>query len=256
MDPGYRERAARYYDLFADPYDDVSFYRGRLQGPAARVLELGCGTGRVLLPLAASCGFIQGVDHSPAMLDLCRRKLDAARVPAERARVEEGDITDLRLGGRFDLITAPFRVMQNLETDEQVDGLFATIRRHLKPGGEAILNVFNPNTDRASLIEAWAVPRERLSDEKETPDGTIRLIERLERCQTEPLVLYPDLIYQLHRDGRLVDEAVLRIAMRCYYPDELIGRITSYGFTVTGRWGGYDGQIYGEGPELVVAFTA
>lgn len=52
----------------------------------------------------------------------------------------------------------------------------------------------------------------------------------------------------------MLDEATLRIAMRCYYPDELVARIEAAGFQVTGRWGGYAGEVYGEGPELVVAF--
>ena len=45
------------------------------------------------------------------------------------------------------------------------------------------------------------------------------------------------------------------IAMRCYYPDEFIQLIDGYGFQVIGKWGGYAGEPYGEGGELVVAFT-
>jgi hypothetical protein len=51
-----------------------------------------------------------------------------------------------------------------------------------------------------------------------------------------------------------VDEAVLKIAMRCYYPADLVGLVQSAGFVVRQKWGGYAGEPYGLGTELVVAF--
>ena len=60
-----RYDAADYYDRFsAPPGDDVSFYLGRLPGADARVLELGCGTGRVMLPVAERAAYVLGVDLS------------------------------------------------------------------------------------------------------------------------------------------------------------------------------------------------
>ena len=53
----------------------------------------------------------------------------------------------------------------------------------------------------------------------------------------------------------LQDELVWPIAMRCYYPDQLLQLLEAVGFQGTGRWGGYEGEPYGEGPELVVEFT-
>ena len=76
-----RAKTARYYDLSPDPPDDLAFYRVRLPSDNASVLELGCGTGRVLVPIASSCGYIQGLDSSEAMLDICQKKLSTAGVP-------------------------------------------------------------------------------------------------------------------------------------------------------------------------------
>ena len=72
---------------------------------------------------------------------------------------------------------------------------------------------------------------------------------------TDPLVVYPHLIYRRFVGDELVDEAVLKIAMRCFYPDEFINRIESEGFRVVGAWGGYAGEAYGSGSELVIEFT-
>ena len=251
----YREDAARFYDLWADPYDDVSFYRAKLPSPEADVLELGCGTGRVLLPMAESCRFIHGIDHSPGMLDICQRKLDDAQIAPGRARIEQGDITALDLGRTFDLITAPFRVMQNLETDTQIAGLLDTIRRHLAPQGTAILNTFFPRDDKQTLMERWEKRDGTEYFYKDTSIGRMRMTDDCRRFQSDPFVMFPVLRYELLKNDKVIESAELPISMRVWYPDELLDVITAAGFRVTGRFGGYAGEPWGEGNELVVTFT-
>jgi len=68
MQDDMRAAAAQYYDANPTIPDDLAFYTARLPSADTVVLELGCGTGRVLLPLAAACGSISGLERSPAML--------------------------------------------------------------------------------------------------------------------------------------------------------------------------------------------
>jgi SAM-dependent methyltransferase len=254
MQEDIRLEAAKYYDLNPSPPDDVSFYLRRVPSPNARVLELGCGTGRVTLLLSRGCGFIRGIDRSQAMLSVCREKIEQLQIPASKVRVERGDITNLDLEETFDWIIAPFRVFQNLETDEQVNGLFNTVRRHLAPGGTCILNVFMPYKDREGLIEDWVSLEENLSWEVDYEDGRVTCHDRRPQMDPESLVLYPELIYRRYRGDVLMDEAVLKIAMRCYYPDEFESLVKAHGFQILNRWGGYAGEVYGEGPELILEF--
>lgn len=249
-----REGPARFYDL--SPYDpnDVPFYVERVPFPEARVLELGCGTGRVSIPLAQHCGLLQGLDLSQAMLDVCRSKLESAGLEEDRVRVDAADITDFDLGERFDLIIAPFRVIQNLETDAQLSGLFGCIRGHLGEGGRCILNAFHPNRGSDVLRAEWISEGDNLAWEVRTEGGRVACYDRRRRISHEPLILYPDLVYRRFIDDELVEEVVLSIPMRCHYPDELVALVESEGFTVTGRWGGYAGETYGTGGELVVEF--
>ncbi len=252
-----REDAAKYYDLQNNATDDVPFYKARICSPQARILELGCGTGRVMLQLADQCGFIHGIDASPAMLDVCRDKLNRAELPPGRAAISEGDITNFQMDARFDLIIAPFRVLQNLETDVEVKGFMDGIARHLAQGGKAILNTFRPNRSPEELIHTWCNRDEHFDGESELPDGS-RLVRctRYARLQSNPLILFPELIYRRYSAaGALEDEAVLKIAMRCWYPDALEKLVTDSGFRTIGRWGGYRGESWNEGPELVIEFT-
>jgi SAM-dependent methyltransferase len=158
-----RVEAASYYDLNPNTPNDVPFYKGKIPSPATHVLELGCGTGRVLLPLAECCDYVHGLDRSDAMLALCRQKLQQAGISSRKAKVEVGDITDFDLGRRCDHIIAPYRVFQNLETTTQVAGLFRCIRQYLSPAGTCILNVFKPRRDPETLRREWCTQDEHLA---------------------------------------------------------------------------------------------
>ncbi|TMH85462.1 MAG: class I SAM-dependent methyltransferase, partial [Betaproteobacteria bacterium] len=63
-----RANVAQYYDLNPEVPTDVGFYAALVPSPEASILELGCSTGRVLLPLAQRCGYVQGIDLSEAMV--------------------------------------------------------------------------------------------------------------------------------------------------------------------------------------------
>lgn len=253
LDP--RAATAAYYDLAPDFPPDAPFYLEQLPNPTATVLELGCGTGRVSVALAAPAGFFHGVDLSAAMVERCQARLRAAGIAPHRAAVTLGDITQLQLGARFDLVVAPYRVFQNLTTEPQIAGLFSVIRAHLAPGGRCILNTFRPYADPATLLATWRASGEDLDWEVPADGGRVACYIRRAGVTPDPLVLRPELIYRRYQGDALVDEAVSAIAMRCWYPDELLARLQTEGFAVTGRWGGYAGEPYGTGPELVVAFT-
>jgi len=249
-----RAEAARYYDLNPVKLGDIEFYLSRFQSAETRILELGCGTGRVSIPLSQHGHFVHGLDLSEAMLALCKKKIVDASLTREQIFIEHADITDFNLQQTFDRIIAPFRVIQNLETNAQLDGLFRCIRRHLAPGGRCILNVFHPNRPVHQLLDTWVTEEENLAWEIEKDGERMTCHDVRRRLVENPLVLYPELIYRRWRGEHMLEEAVLPIPMRVFYPDEFRDLIGSAGFTITGQWGGYDGEPYGEGNELVIEF--
>ncbi len=247
-----REGNAIYYDLDESPLDDIPFYINRIAADQS-VLELGCGTGRTLIPLATSCKEIVGVDYSKDMIERCLAKIPESL--KYKCQVMTGDITRLRLDRKFDLIIAPYRVMQALETDSEVRGFLNSIANHLSPEGSCILNVFNPNRPKDEMLKSWPKVTETLCWEKKLEDGsTVAHFEFYEKVTTNPLVLFPHLIYRRYKDGQKTDELVQKIKMRCYYPDEFRSLLETSGFEITEAWGGYKGEKYGEGRELVLRF--
>lgn len=102
-----RAGLALYYDLDTTFPHDIPFYLEQLASPKTTVLELGCGTGRVSVPIARHSARFVGVEHSAEMAGTCERRLAEADL-SSKARVVMGDITDLSLADRFELIVAPF----------------------------------------------------------------------------------------------------------------------------------------------------
>ncbi|MGD8780269.1 MAG: class I SAM-dependent methyltransferase [Ignavibacteria bacterium] len=252
MDP--RKNTARFYDTVNHPINDVPFYLERIKSVKAKnVLELGCGTGRVLVPLAKSCKKIIGIDYSQEMLETCKEKV--ANAGLTNARVFQEDITSLNLGKTFDLVIAPYRVLQALESDKEVQGFFETIAKHLNTTGKGIVNVFKPKMSAEEMKTNWCQPGKIINQEINMEDGS-RLVYafRQHKMDKEKLVIYPDMIYRRYVNETLVEEIIHPIKMRCYYPNEFKQLITNMGFTITGSWGGYNNKEYDVGPELVIEF--
>jgi SAM-dependent methyltransferase len=141
------EYTARYYDAAhgtaASLRADASFYEALAVEGGGPVLELGCGTGRALLPIAARGLACAGLDASPAMLEQFRGKTGAASVELACGRMEAFDFRTRR----FRLIFSAFRAFQHLDTVEQQLACLSRVRAHLEPGGLFAFDVFNPSLE-------------------------------------------------------------------------------------------------------------
>lgn len=116
------------------------------------VLEVACGTGRVTWPIARADVEIVGLDISTAMLRIAEAKREREpRTVSDRVRFVRGDMVDFSLGQTFALAIIPFRAFQILVTPEAQRSSLTSIRRHLRPGGRLIIDVFDPRLD-------WILP--------------------------------------------------------------------------------------------------
>jgi SAM-dependent methyltransferase len=138
-------RVAQGYDGQPElPADDIPFYLGLAKEAVAgggSVLELGCGTGRVTVPIARSGVDVTGLDDAAPMLEIARSK---SRGVANVNWVE-GDMRDFHLGQRFGLVIIPYRSFLLLLSAEDQLACLACIHDHLVVGGRLALNIFNPD---------------------------------------------------------------------------------------------------------------
>ena len=142
------------YDAIADLYDpwsrsvteDVDFYVAEARKARGTVVELGVGTGRIAVPVAAAGVPVIGIDSSAGMLDVCRRR--AADAGVERLLdLRLGDLRDPPVDERVRLVTSPFRALLHLETDDDRRAALAAAFRLLEPGGRFVFDVFAPSRE-------------------------------------------------------------------------------------------------------------
>jgi SAM-dependent methyltransferase len=127
---------------------DVDFYRRLAANQGGPILDVGCGTGRVAVALAADGFDVVGVDLSASMLRLAERR--RAGLPAQvtaRLTFTQGDMTSLDLGRRFRLIIAPSRVFQFMLTTASQRSALRSLKAHLEPAGRLVLDLFDPLLD-------------------------------------------------------------------------------------------------------------
>lgn len=153
----YDRTDAGIYDSFSTGLDgDEAFYVEEAVKAAGPVLEIGCGTGRITIPIAEADVPLVGLDQAPAMLEVARRKI--AGLPEEtrqRIRIVEGDMRTFKLDRRFALAIIPYRAFLHMMTADDQRRALICIREHLADGGRLVFNVFDPSIE---IIAAYMKP--------------------------------------------------------------------------------------------------
>ena len=232
---------------------DVQFYVDEARNAGGSVLEVGCGTGRILLPIARSGHIIDGVDASPQMLERCAAKL-RAESDAVRGRVtlHEADARSFDLGRRFELVIAPFRVVQHLTTTDAQLGFLDSVARHIAPGGRLVFDVFNPHL--AALVSADGKEREDTPDTPLKDGRSFRRAFRVSRVRWIDQVSEVELIYYVSSaQGGKVQRYVQSFDMRWFLRAELVHLLARAGFRVSSIYGDFDrSPLTDSSPEQVV----
>ena len=140
----YPEYFARFYDLIYHKVRDGvdnSFYLEKIKNSGGKILEVGTGTGRLLIEALEKGADIYGIDISPAMLEILKAKLTGDQL----SRISLQNIVDFKSDIKYDLIIAPFRVFMHLISIEEQLNALNNVYKNLKPGGQFIFDLFVPD---------------------------------------------------------------------------------------------------------------
>lgn len=243
---GYEEQEfiAELYDLTYANRQDVDFfvdYSGRASG---RTLELGCGTGRVLVPTAISGREITGLDISPYMLRKCQEKLaKQSKEVQERVRLIQGDMTGFDTGEEYSLVTTPFRPFQHLISVEEQKACLDCVNRHLLPDGLLILDLFH--TFGARMYDPRYMTEEEDIPDLKLPDGSrLRRTTRVSAFHRDQQYNDVELIYYISRPDGRIDRLVQAFPFRYFFRYEVEHLLNLCGFRVVEIFGGYDRSKY------------
>ncbi len=257
---GYEEYAfvAELYDHIVPYRDrpDVAFFVEAARESGGPVLEIGCGTGRILIPTARAGIDIVGLDLSEHMLTVCREQLlNTPKEVQDRAQLVQGDMRAFELTRRFRLVTTPFRPFQHLTTVADQLSCLKCIHHHLVPGGNLILDLFNPS------LSALTAPNigDEMGDEPEfvMPDGR-RVLRRYRTVARDFFnqINFVELIYYVTTSDGNTERLVHAFPMRYLFRFEVEHLLARTGFEVGAIYADYDKNPYGStypGELIVVA---
>ncbi len=251
----YDEIAALYYDYYSTGLEgDVQFYIEEARQADTPVLEIGCGTGRILLPMAEAGCTVIGLDQAPAMLALTRKKL-AATSPETQERVEliEGDMRDFALGKRFGLITIPYRAFLHLTTPRDQRRALTCLRKHLTDNGHLVFNIFDPNIERiASHLGVQGSGLQKDSEFIHPRNGNRVVVWITRHYDMDRQMLEQDIIFEeLDDTGHVISKTYRPLRLRYLYRHEMRYLLELCGFQVEELYGDFRRRPFRYGQEQI-----
>jgi len=226
--------------------DDVRFYCTLADERGGPILDLGCGTGRLMLPLLRAGHVVVGVDQAPAMV--ARAAARIARVAPRsrrRALLLRGDLRALPVARRFQFAIAAFHTIQHLASDRELGAFFAGVARTLRPGGWLAFDTFAPNAQflrRAN--RANAASGRRWARVRFTHPTTGRRTEYSESFRLDGRLLTSTFHYRGvgSRQRRAGRELRVDLVHRLLDPDDVRRLLARGGLELIACWGGFDGR--------------
>lgn len=210
--------------------NQLNFYAALARRSAGAVLELGCGSGQLIVPIAAT-RTAAGLDSSPEMLAAARHRAAAAGV---RLDFVEADMRNFALGRQFSLIFIARNSLLHLSEQDDFTALFGAVRRHLAPDGIFAFDIFLPNPAVLSRSQA-----ERFIVMRKPSElfGELTVEETSEY----------DALAQVNRATWFISTPDRREAwiaplhLRWIFPQELLALLAANGFRLERRDGDYSG---------------
>jgi SAM-dependent methyltransferase len=253
---GYEDQpfVAEFYDF--DPVyaarPDVKFYLDLARSAGGKVLELGCGTGRILIPTAAAGCEIVGLDISAHMLARCRKNLrKQPREVRSRVRLVRANMSRFDLKETFRLVTVPFRPFQHLISVEEQLACLRCVRRHLAADGKFVLDLFQTDVRRTYdpiyTKESEGFPEIKLPDGRKIKQTTrVVAFHRAEQYNDIEITHYVT-----HPDGRK-ERLVQAFPFRHFFRYEVEHLLARCGLEAVQSFGNYDrSPLKDDSPEMI-----
>lgn len=224
---------AQRYDLVLGAYateEMLAFYQRQIARFGEPVLELACGSGRLLIPLAQAGRDVTGLDIAKPMLDLAAIK---AAEQGVNVSLIQGDVRNFDLGRQFNTILFPAQSMQHLLHRADVEASLACVRRHLTSEGRLVIEIFNPSLSLLSRDENQRYPVGQYP--QPANKGNITVTETV-RYDAASQINHIEWFYLDETSG---EEEAFSFAMRQFYPQEADALLAYNGFVVEQKYGDY-----------------
>jgi SAM-dependent methyltransferase len=238
------------YDLEHETFhDDVDLYLRLAEVVGDPILELGCGSGRVLVPLAMAGHRVTGIDRSAAMLDQARAVVEETGV-ADRVTLIDAAMTDADrvAGAGFGLVLVSLNGLMHLTTATDQRRALAAARGALDPRGMLVIDTLNPTPDAFATFDGRVVHE----GSWERADGThVDRFSSRTHCPAEQLI-GTELWYDLTDPSGAVRRVRSEFPMRYVTPAELELLLELTGFVEWKLYGSYDLDPFEDDSERLI----
>lgn len=255
FESGLVEQAMNEYDQIAPFYDiehmhfreDLDMYHNYAELSRGRLLELACGSGRVLLPLASEGYELAGVDTSAVMLDLARQHLQEAGV-AERCTLVQQDMRALTLGEKFRLAFIALGSFGHVTARKDQRQVLAAVRAHLSTGATFILDISNSDARYMEGLSGhilhqgtWRIADDEFVSHFVSPSSS-----------TNHHLLELTHFYDQHKQGGTIQRTVVTTFLYLFERSEIELLLEQAGFVIKDIYGDYDfGPYHLESPRMI-----
>ena len=237
------DAVSRYYDDENNFTDDVDMYVKLAGRKKNEILELGCGTGRIVIPLAEKGHPVTGIDFSEPMLNCARIKI--GKCPPQAARritLMLGDISNFSLDRQFDVVIIAFNSLLSVPGFRRQQAVLANAWNHLKPGGKLVVSVINPDLNVFSEKVPYVKHAGSWIDSR-----TGREIDCFEfdYFDLANQIIYGTKLYDEIDENGIVHRTKQIFEMRYFFSYELQLLLEQQGFRLSNVYGDYDFSSYG-----------
>lgn len=248
------DRFARFYDADYRHYqDDIDLILDLADQTGNPILELGCGTGRVLLPLLKADHSVTGVDISPALLALASEKTRNTQ-HATRCTLHQADLRTFDLPDKsFAFAFCTSNTLMHLATQADQLSVLRNAYRHLRPGGLLLIDLFNPDVNRLHAVNGLMELADQWNDPvtgAQVIKWSVRTLDWAEQIQ-DTLFIYEEIL----PDGT-VRRAACPFTIRFLWRGEAELLLQKAGFTVTEVWGDFEGAPYNTASDHLILLAA
>ena len=232
--------SSKYYDKVLNSSvieEDIDFYKSYLTKDS-KVLEVGCGTGRVSLNICNLCKIVDGIDLSESMLSVFRSKLNGIN----NINIYKMNMIDYKINESYDLIIFPFRSFQSLTSpDDKIKCLINTFT-HLKENGTIIIQMFNPID---SYLQNYHLMNKYDNEYYDIDNNMI--IKRYSigvSCDMKKQIIKSIYRFKVIQNDKIINEIDEPLELGYMYYEQFLEMINKLNMRITNTYKSWDKKIY------------
>jgi len=250
------DTVARFYDAEnADKTDDIDFYLELAEETDGSILDVGCGSGRVVLPLARAGHKVAGVDNNKPMLERAQARVRQQPDAYPHLSLEQADVLQpgALAGQTFDLVLLTYNLLMHFHQQTEQLTLLRNMRQLTSPDGLLIIDLPNagetfatPDSDELSLERTFIDPQTGHMVMQQA-------VSTLDRATQTMRVLW---VYDEITGDGTVKRTVAPKLFRYFFPYEVQLLLGMSGYTLQQTYGDYDGSPFQDGSPRMLMLAA